>query len=95
MFPHRSHVRSAANGSCRGALAAFIIFAAFLAGVPKRLHGRVKPELMQCYLEINTEVCQTVSEAEGDLRQKIRAVEKVTDEAGLLLYWTGTHPFSN
>ena len=32
MFPHRSHVRSAANGSCRGALAAFIIFAAFLAG---------------------------------------------------------------
>ena len=63
--------------------------------LPKRLHGRVKPELMQCYLEINTEVCQTVSEAEGDLREKIRAVEKVTDEAGLLLYWTGTHPFSN
>ena len=63
--------------------------------LPKHLHGRVKPELMQCYLEINTEVCQTVSEAEGDLREKIRAVEKVTDEAGLLLYWTGTHPFSN
>ena len=63
--------------------------------LPKRLHGRVKPELMQCYLEINTEVCHTVSEAEGDLREKIRAVEKVTDEAGLLLYWTGTHPFSN
>ena len=66
-----------------------------LDGLPKHLHGRVKPELMQCYLEINTEVCQTVSEAEGDLREKIRAVEKVTDEAGLLLYWTGTHPFSN
>ena len=65
-----------------------------LERLPKRLHGRVKPELMQCYLEINTEVCQTVSEAEGDLREKIRAVERVTDEEGLLLYWTGTHPFS-
>jgi carboxylate-amine ligase len=34
-----------------------------------------KPELMQCVLEINTDVCETVGEAERDLRGKIAIVE--------------------
>lgn len=67
---------------------------AVLGRVPERYGQRIKPELMQCYLEINTEVCRTIGEAEADLRDKIAAVEQVTDELGLRLYWTGTHPFS-
>lgn len=65
-----------------------------LASLPEEHRDRVKPELMQCYLEINTGVCHTVAEAEADLREKIAAVESVVDQLGLRLYWTATHPFS-
>ena len=30
-----------------------------IAGLPPELADRVKPELMQCYMEINTGVCRT------------------------------------
>ena len=53
-----------------------------------------KPELMQCCIEINTGICETVGEAEQDLREKIMRVERVTDQLGLRLWWGATHPFS-
>ncbi len=65
-----------------------------LEALPDRYSGRVKPELMQCYLEINTEICHTVADAERDLREKVLAVEKAAAGLGLRLFWGGTHPFS-
>jgi carboxylate-amine ligase len=53
-----------------------------------------KPELMQCVLEVNTEVCTTVSQAEADLRTKLAIVESACDALGLRLWWGATHPFS-
>jgi glutamate---cysteine ligase / carboxylate-amine ligase len=53
-----------------------------------------KPELMQCVLEINTAVCNTVSDAEHDLRSKLAIVEAACDAIGLRLWWGATHPFS-
>ncbi len=53
-----------------------------------------KPELMQSFLEINTGICRTVAEAETDLREKIIALEKVTDALGLRIWWGATHPFA-
>jgi len=53
-----------------------------------------KPELMQSVMEINTDVCATVDEAEQDLRRKLAKVEAVTDKLGLRLWWGATHPFS-
>ncbi len=53
-----------------------------------------KPELMQSVMEINTDVCATVDEAEEDLRRKLVKVEAVTDKLGLRLWWGSTHPFS-
>jgi len=53
-----------------------------------------KPELMQCCLEINTDVCSTVGEAETDLREKLASVEAVTDQLGLRLWWGASHPFA-
>ena len=32
---------------------------------------RYKPELMQCVLEINTDVCETIGDAERDLTEKL------------------------
>ena len=66
-----------------------------IAGLPAELGDRVKPELMQCYLEINTGVCNTVAEVGEDLRSTIAAVERVTGDLGLDLFWAATHPFSS
>jgi glutamate---cysteine ligase / carboxylate-amine ligase len=62
--------------------------------IPEPFAESVKPELMQCYLEINTGVCRTVADAEADLTEKVLAVQDATDQLGLRLLWTATHPFS-
>ena len=57
--------------------------------------GKVyKPELMQCCVEINTDICRTIAEAEADLRGKLAKLEEVTDRLTLRLWWGATHPFS-
>jgi glutamate---cysteine ligase / carboxylate-amine ligase len=53
-----------------------------------------KPELMQCCIEINTDVCESVADAEADLRAKVIQVEQAADQLGLQLWWGATHPFS-
>ncbi|HEX4412684.1 MAG TPA: YbdK family carboxylate-amine ligase [Lacipirellulaceae bacterium] len=53
-----------------------------------------KPELMQCVLEVNTEVCETIGQAERDLKSKLAIVESACDALGLRLWWGATHPFS-
>jgi carboxylate-amine ligase len=65
-----------------------------LTHVPPQFEGRIKPELMQSYVEINTEVCHTVDQAAGDLLEKLLCLEQIADRLGLRLYWSGTHPFS-
>ncbi|MCH2114448.1 MAG: YbdK family carboxylate-amine ligase [Pirellulales bacterium] len=56
--------------------------------------NQFKPELMQCVVEVITGVCNTVDEAETDLRAKIAMVENAADQVGLRLWWGATHPFS-
>jgi carboxylate-amine ligase len=53
-----------------------------------------KPELMQCVLEVNTKVCETIGQAEQDLRAKLAIVEAACDALNLRLWWGATHPFS-
>src|ERR1700728_4144180 len=57
--------------------------AEILADLPEALQDSVKPEFMQCYVEINTGVCRTVDEVESDLAPKIRAVERAADRHGV------------
>jgi carboxylate-amine ligase len=56
--------------------------------------GTYKHELMQCVLEINTAVCNTIGDADRDLRGKLAIVESACDAIGLRLWWGATHPFS-
>jgi carboxylate-amine ligase len=65
-----------------------------LARVPSHLNGSIKPELMQCFVEINSGIGNTVAEVETDVRQKIVVLESIADQLGLRLCWTSTHPFS-
>jgi carboxylate-amine ligase len=66
-----------------------------LAHIPNaddQLH--FKPELMQSCLEVTTGICDSVAEAEADLRAKLSRVERIADREGLRLWWGATHPFS-
>lgn len=54
----------------------------------------VKRELMQCVLEINTDVCDSIDTARADLEAKLRAVELASDAVGVKLWWGASHPFS-
>jgi carboxylate-amine ligase len=65
-----------------------------LERLPEPVRPWVKPELMQCYVEIITDVCGDVPQVERDLRAKVQAVERVCDELGMRLWWGATHPFS-
>ncbi len=65
---------------------------AVLAALPPEVRQRCKPELMQCCLELNTGVCESVEEVAADLQGSLRIVERVTDRLGLQLWWNATHP---
>lgn len=69
-------------------------FAELKSQLPQSDSATLKPELMQCVLEINTGVCNTVGEAERDLRNKLIQVESIADQLDLRLWWGATHPFS-
>lgn len=64
------------------------------AGVPDALRDDVKPEFMQCYVELNTGVCDTVDGVGLDLDRTIRAVDEAAARRGVRLAWAATHPFS-
>ncbi|MCC9607658.1 YbdK family carboxylate-amine ligase [Blastopirellula sp. JC732] len=66
-----------------------------LEAAPAEIASRIKPELMQCCIEINTEICSTIDQADNDLRRKLLSVQTVADELDLRLWWGSTHPFSH
>ena len=66
-----------------------------IEAMPPLAKGNVKPELMQCYVELNTDVCQTVGQTAEQLRENLMQLESVADAQGVQLYWSATHPFSS
>ena len=65
-----------------------------LSEVPPELESSIKPELLQCYIELNTKVCEDVAEVETDLARKLQVVREIAGRHDLRLFWGGTHPFS-
>jgi len=65
-----------------------------LAEVPAELEGQVKPEFLQCVLEIATKPHPTVSSACEELRALRRAVIDVAARCDVLIGAAGTHPFA-
>ena len=68
--------------------------AAILNRIPSEYADKIKPELMQCYVEINTDVCKGVSDVEADLKPKLQVLSSAAAAENVQLYWSGTHPFS-
>ena len=65
-----------------------------LAQVPKDLQERIKPEFIQSMLEVNTEVCSTMSQVRDNMTQLIRQAEKLAAKNGCLLFASSLHPFA-
>lgn len=55
----------------------------------------VKKELWQSMVEVNTDVCRDVGEARRDLEGKFDRIKAVTEEMGLKMMSSATHPLSD
>jgi len=66
-----------------------------LANVPEDLKENIKHEVMQCYVEISTDVCSDITAVRKDLTEKFNWIEKLSKEAGIKTLLSGTHPFSD
>ena len=53
-----------------------------------------KHELLECTIEVITDVCPTVGEARRDLGGKLERLIEVSERLGYRIMCTGTHPFS-
>lgn len=54
----------------------------------------LKPEFLQCQVEIGTKVCGDIAEARAEILRLRRFVAEVAEEAGLAIAAASTHPFS-
>lgn len=54
-----------------------------------------KHELLECTIEVITDVCPTVGHARKDLGDKVQRLIEVADGFGYRVLCTGTHPFSS
>jgi glutamate---cysteine ligase / carboxylate-amine ligase len=55
---------------------------------------KIKAEILQSMLEVNTSICRNANEVQEDLQASFGIVRDVCDEIGVKLASTGTHPFA-
>ena len=65
-----------------------------LKRVPHSLNGRIKQEFIRSMVEINTGVCSTVADVEGDLKNTYSHITEISEESGATIYSASLHPFS-
>ncbi|MDP8991525.1 MAG: glutamate--cysteine ligase [Actinomycetota bacterium] len=75
--------------------AASEVLAKMGAGQPDGAHPKAKHELFESTIEVITGVCHGVGEARADLEETLAEVRAQTDQAGLELLCSGSHPFSD
>ncbi len=54
-----------------------------------------KPELFNSTIEINTPICQTITELEDVLKKNLRTIQEIAHEHEINILISGCHPFSN
>ncbi|RIK75104.1 MAG: glutamate--cysteine ligase [Planctomycetota bacterium] len=69
-------------------------FARLAERLPEHAGKHFKPEIIQSVLEINTDVCESIKDADKELRGRLGVVEAAADQLGLALWWGGMHPFA-
>ena len=59
---------------------------------PESAH--VKEELLECIIEVNTDICDNISEVRTDLTSRISEVQQIAEKQNMALISIGTHPFA-
>ena len=54
----------------------------------------VKEELLECIVEVNTDICNDVADVRSDLTSRISEVRQAADKENMALISMGTHPFA-
>ena len=57
--------------------------------------SNVKEELLECIIEVNTDICKDISEVRSDLTSRILEVQQKSEKHNMALISMGTHPFAN
>jgi glutamate---cysteine ligase / carboxylate-amine ligase len=57
--------------------------------------ARIKPEIFQSMIEINTGICRNVAEVRGDLSSSLAKLRVACDALGVELAAGGSHPFAD
>jgi len=65
-----------------------------LGMVPDNLKERIKPEFIRSMLEVNTEVCNNITEVKHSLAQLIRKAEEFARQHNCILFAASLHPFA-
>jgi YbdK family carboxylate-amine ligase len=66
-----------------------------VAGDDDTLQPKVKHELLESIVEVNTGVCRTVGEAREDLLETVLRVRRAAETRGVGIMSSGTHPFTD
>jgi len=65
-----------------------------LADIDKKFCNRMKYELFESMIEINTDICSTIEEVEGDIKQTLRHLEEVLKNYNASINCSSLHPFA-
>lgn len=65
-----------------------------LSTLPESLQSKIKSELFQSMIEVNSSICDSAIELEDDLKQSIKYLLDWAQEKNVLLVSLGTHPFA-
>jgi len=66
-----------------------------LSRVPWSHVHRIKPEIMEVMLEINTGICGSAQDVEKDLDSTYKLLQQIGEETKTCFASTGTHPFAH
>ena len=65
-----------------------------LADVDKNFSNRIKYELFESMIEINTNVCSTVAEVSKDIKQTLNHLEDILQNHDASINFSSLHPFA-
>ena len=65
-----------------------------LSLVPKEYKDKIKPEIFQSMIELNTGICKDAHEIEKDIRQTKSLLEELCYPLNIKLAGTASHPFA-
>jgi len=59
---------------------------------PESTH--IKEELLECIIEVNTDICEDIFVVRSDLSSRILEVQQIAEKQNMALISMGTHPFA-